>query len=35
MLPAKFPDRIINDERGINRVVYDICGWPAVTRDWE
>ena len=34
-LLAKVSTRIINEVRGINRVVYDICGKPPATIEWE
>jgi GMP synthase (glutamine-hydrolysing) len=34
-LLAKVSNRIINEIRGINRVVYDICGKPPATIEWE
>ena len=34
-LLAKVSNRIINEVRGINRVVYDICGKPPGTIEWE
>ena len=34
-LLAKVSSRIINEVRGINRVVYDICGKPPATIEWE
>ncbi|MEO6270533.1 MAG: GMP synthase (glutamine-hydrolyzing), partial [Lautropia sp.] len=39
MLPhsllARMSNRIINEVRGINRVVYDISGKPPATIEWE
>jgi len=32
---AKMSARIINEVRGINRVVYDISGKPPATIEWE
>ena len=34
-LPGKVSNRIINEVRGINRVVYDISGKPPATIEWE
>ncbi len=34
-LLAKVSNRIINEVRGINRVVYDISGKPPATLEWE
>ncbi len=34
-LLGKVSSRIINEVRGINRVVYDICGKPPATIEWE
>jgi len=34
-LLGKVSNRIINEIRGINRVVYDICGKPPATIEWE
>ena len=34
-LLAKVSNRIINEGRGINRVVYDISGKPPATIEWE
>jgi GMP synthase (glutamine-hydrolysing) len=34
-LLGKVSNRIINEVRGINRVVYDICGKPPSTIEWE
>jgi GMP synthase (glutamine-hydrolysing) len=34
-LLGKVSNRIINEVRGINRVVYDICGKPPGTIEWE
>ena len=34
-LLAKVSNRIINEVRGINRVVYDISGKPPATIEWE
>ena len=34
-LLGKVSNRIINEVRGINRVVYDICGKPPATIEWE
>ena len=34
-LLAKVSNRIINEVRGINRVVYDISGKPPTTIEWE
>jgi len=35
MLLGKISNRIINEVRGINRVVYDISGKPPATIEWE
>ncbi len=32
---SKVSNRIINEVRGINRVVYDISGKPPATIEWE
>ncbi|MCK7502051.1 MAG: hypothetical protein MZW92_78025 [Comamonadaceae bacterium] len=32
---AQVSNRIINEVRGINRVVYDISGKPPATIEWE
>jgi GMP synthase (glutamine-hydrolysing) len=34
-LLGKVSNRIINEVRGINRVVYDISGKPPATIEWE
>jgi GMP synthase (glutamine-hydrolysing) len=34
-LLATVSSRIINEVRGINRVVYDISGKPPATIEWE
>ena len=34
-LLATVSNRIINEVRGINRVVYDISGKPSATIEWE
>jgi GMP synthase (glutamine-hydrolysing) len=34
-LPAKVSNRIVNEVRGINQVVYDISGKPPATIEWE
>jgi GMP synthase (glutamine-hydrolysing) len=34
-LLAKVSNRIINEVRGINRVVYDVSGKPPATIEWE
>lgn len=34
-LPGRVSNRIINEVRGINRVVYDISGKPPATIEWE
>jgi GMP synthase (glutamine-hydrolysing) len=34
-LLASVSNRIINEVRGINRVVYDISGKPPATIEWE
>ena len=35
ILLAKVSNRIVNEVRGINRVVYDISGKPPATIEWE
>jgi GMP synthase (glutamine-hydrolysing) len=35
VLLSKVANRIINEVRGINRVVYDISGKPPATIEWE
>ncbi len=35
MLLAKISSRIVNEVRGINRVIYDISGKPLATIEWE
>jgi GMP synthase (glutamine-hydrolysing) len=32
---ARMSNRIINEVRGINRVVYDISSKPPATIEWE
>ncbi|MDP3586051.1 MAG: hypothetical protein Q8R61_13050 [Thiobacillus sp.] len=32
---SKVSNRIINEVRGLNRVVYDISGKPPATIEWE
>ncbi len=34
-LLAKVSNRIINEVRGFNRVVYDVSGKPPATIKWE
>ena len=34
-LLGKVSNRIINEVKGINRVVYDISGKPPATIEWE
>ena len=34
-LLGKLSNRIINEVRGINRVVYDVSGKPPATIEWE
>ena len=34
-LLARVSNRIINEVRGINRVVYDVSGKPPATIEWE
>jgi GMP synthase (glutamine-hydrolysing) len=34
-LLAKVSNHIVNEVRGINRVVYDISGKPPATIEWE
>ena len=31
----KLPNKIINNVRGVNRVVYDISSKPPATIEWE
>jgi GMP synthase (glutamine-hydrolysing) len=35
MLRTHLPNRIINEVRGINRVVLDISSKPPATIEWE
>jgi GMP synthase (glutamine-hydrolysing) len=35
ILLAKVSNRIVNEVRGINRLVYDISGKPPATIEWE
>jgi GMP synthase (glutamine-hydrolysing) len=34
-LLGRMSNRIINEVRGLNRVVYDISGKPPATNEWE
>ena len=34
-LLGRVSNRIINEVRGINRVVYDVSGKPPATIEWE
>jgi GMP synthase (glutamine-hydrolysing) len=35
LLLAKVSSRIINEVRGINRVVYDVSSKPTATIEWD